>query len=78
MYWWGCWVFDHVAYMRGKATANGRPWPLKGYALYESPHINSAHGSGLITIGNSRIGTLTLDFRDPNKPLRTGRDPGEN
>lgn len=62
---------DHITYIRRKATVNGKPLPLHDYALYESPYMNSAHGSGLITMGNNRIGELTLDFRDSNKPLRT-------
>jgi len=64
---------DRVEYTRGRATVNGQPWPLRNYALYESPYINAALGSGLITIGNDRIGTLTLDFRDPDKPIRKGK-----
>jgi len=28
------------------------------------------HGSGIITIGNEKTGTLTLDFRDSKRPAR--------
>jgi hypothetical protein len=66
---------DSIVYQCGRATVNGKPWPLKDYALYESPYVNSAHGSGLIILGNARIGTLTLDFRDPEKPIRVGEGP---
>jgi len=62
---------DRITYHRGRATVNGRDWPLHGYELYECPYMNSVHGSGLITIGNDRTGTLTLDFRDPAHPRRT-------
>lgn len=61
---------DRITYSHGQATVNGKPWPLHAYALYDSPYVTSVHDSGLITIGNKRIGTLTLDFRDPNTPIR--------
>jgi hypothetical protein len=62
---------DRIVYDHGRATINGKEWPLHGYELYECPFVNSAYASGLITIGNERIGTLVLDFRDPNTPKRT-------
>ena len=69
---------DRVVYQHGRAKVNGKPWQLKGYALYESPLINSAHGSGLIIIGNKQIGTLSLDFRDPEGPVRTENGPSQS
>ena len=62
---------DTIVYDHGKAAVNGRNWPLHGYELYECPYVNSSHGSGVIPIGNKRIGTLVLDFRDSKNPLRT-------
>ncbi len=62
---------DRIVYDHGRATINGKELPLHGYELYECPFVNSAHASGLITIGNERIGTLVLDFRDQNTPKRT-------
>ena len=62
---------DKIIYDHAKATVNEKNWPLHGYELYECPYVNSAHASGVITIGNEQIGTLTLDFRDPDKPMRT-------
>ena len=64
---------DKIIYNHGKATVNGRDWPLHGYELYECPYVNSAHASGLIVIGNERLGTVTLDFRDPVNPVRSIR-----
>ena len=61
---------DTIVYDHGKATVNGKNWPLHGYELYECPYVNSAYASGVITIGNNQIGTLILDFRDPDKPMR--------
>ena len=49
--------------------------PLTGYELYESPYLNSQHDSGLITIGDGAVGRLTLDFRNPAKPIRTVAPP---
>jgi hypothetical protein len=69
---------DHIVYRRGRATVNERPWPLKDYALYESPLVNAAHGSGLITLGNDRIGSLTLDFRNSDQPIRTEKGPQQS
>ena len=68
---------DRIVYDRGKVTVNGRDWPLHGYELYECPYVNSVHGSGIITIGNERIDTLILDFRNPAKPVRTMKYPGK-
>ena len=62
---------DNILYDHGRAQVNGKSWPLHGYGLYECPYLNSAHVSGVITIGNEQIGTLVLDFRDPAKPTRT-------
>lgn len=64
---------ERIAYNHGKGTVNGRPWPLDGYELYDCPFVKSKHGSGLITIGNDALGTVTLDFRDPTNPVRTVR-----
>ena len=61
---------DRIIYDHGKATVNGRNRPLHGYELYECPYVNSVHGSGIITIGNEKTGTLTLDFRDSTRPVR--------
>jgi hypothetical protein len=68
---------DKIIYDRGKATVNGKNWPLHGYELYECPYVNSAHASGVIRIGNERIGSLALDFRDPEKPMRIMKAPRE-
>ncbi len=62
---------DKIIYNHGKATVNGRDWPLHDYELYNCPYVNSAHASGVIVIGNERLGTVTLDFRDPTKPMRS-------
>lgn len=61
---------DKIVYDHGKANINAENWPLNGYDLYESPYINSDHGSGLIEIA---IGNrfLRMDFRDENRPIRT-------
>ena len=64
---------DEIVYDHGKATVNGEPWPLHGYELYECPYVNSALGSGVITIGNNKTGVLVLDFRDSDKPVRTAK-----
>jgi hypothetical protein len=64
---------DKIIYNHGKATVNGKAWPLSDYDLYECPYVNSAHASGVIVIGNERLGTVTLDFRDPDKPVRSIR-----
>jgi hypothetical protein len=61
---------DKIIYDHGRATVNGTNWLLHGYELYECPYVNSAHASGVITIGNKQIGTLIMDFRDPAKPIR--------
>jgi hypothetical protein len=66
---------ERIVYQHGRSTVNGRPWPLKDYALYKSPLMNAAHGSGLITLGNNRIGTVTLDFRDSEEPIRIEKGP---
>lgn len=66
---------DRIVYQHGRARVNERAWPLRDYPLYESPFVNAAHGSGLITLGNKRIGTLTLDFRDPEEPIRIEGGP---
>jgi hypothetical protein len=65
---------DRIVYDHGKATVNGKPWPLEGYELYESPYLNSKLASGVIRIGNGRLGTLTLDFRDRENPIRREED----
>jgi hypothetical protein len=68
---------DRITYDHGRASVNGKPWPLDGYELYESPFINSVHGSGVIQIGNDGIGSVTLDFRDPGNPTRIVRASGD-
>ena len=64
---------DKIIYNQGKATVNGRDWPLQDYELYECPYVNSAYASGVIVIGNERLGTVTLDFSDQAKPVRSIR-----
>ena len=64
---------DRIIYDRGKATVNGMPWPLHGYRLYESPHVNSARGSGVIEIRKGDR-SLRLDFRAKDRPIRVERD----
>jgi len=66
---------ERIVHQHGRSTVNGRPWPLKDYALYKSPLMNVAHGSGLIALGNNRIGTVTLDFRDSEEPIRIEKGP---
>lgn len=63
---------DRIAYDGGKATTNGKDWPLHGYELHESPYINSNRGSGVIEITKGNR-SLNLDFRDKNKPVRIER-----
>lgn len=63
---------DRITYDHGKATVNGKPWPLDGYELYESPFINSAHESGVIQIVKGSR-SLQLDFRDEQNPIRVER-----
>ena len=64
---------DQITYDHGKATANGKPWPLDGYDLYESPYVNSKHGSGVIDIAKGPR-SLRLDFRVTDKPIRIERE----
>ena len=64
---------DSIVYDHGKATVNGKDWPLHGYELYECPYVNSKRASGVITMGNKQIGTLVLDFRDSDNPMRTAK-----
>jgi hypothetical protein len=61
---------DRITYDRGRATVNGKPWPLDGYALYESPYMNAARGSGVIEITKGGR-SLRLDFRAKDKPIRS-------
>ena len=63
---------EEVIYDRGKATVDGRPWPLHGYALYESPWMNAAWGGGVIEMAVEGRG-LRLDFRDAERPIREER-----
>lgn len=52
---------------------NGVDVDWEGYALFDSPYVQSAWNSGLITVTYGAR-TLTLDFRDPEHPLRTEMD----
>jgi hypothetical protein len=63
---------DRIAYDHGQATVNGEPWPLDGYALYESPYAQSEHGSGVIEIVKGRR-SVRLDFREKDNPIRIER-----
>lgn len=64
---------DRIVHDHGKATVNGRPWPLAGYGLYESPFIKSRFDSGVIDIICTGH-TLRLDFRGKTPVLlRFGR-----
>jgi len=60
---------DRIEYNHGTATVNGTPWPLDGYALYESPFVNSKLGSGVIDVSFGKR-SLQLDFRNPQQPVR--------
>jgi hypothetical protein len=60
---------DQILYDKGKVTVNEQSWPLHGYPLYESLYLNSAWGSGVITITKDNR-SLLLDFRDRDKPIR--------
>jgi hypothetical protein len=62
-------VGDRILYEHGKATVNGKDWPLHGYELYESPYVQSDLGSGVIEMTKGKT-SLRLDFRNKNKPIR--------
>ena len=63
---------DVILYDQGKATVNGRSWPIHGYPSYESSHMKAEWGSGVIDMA---IGghALHLDFRNVRKPVRRQR-----
>ena len=63
---------DVILYDKGKATVNGRSWPIHGYPSYESPCMKAEWGSGVIDMA---IGghALHLDFRNVRKPVRRQR-----
>jgi len=65
-------VGDRIQYEHGKATVNGKDWPLHDYKLYESPYIQSDLGSGVIEITQGTK-SLNLDFRNKDKPVRVER-----
>jgi len=53
---------------------NGQVVDWKGYALFDSPYVQSEWDSGLVEIRfNDR--QLTLDFRDPDNPVKTEGGP---
>ncbi|MFC1715503.1 hypothetical protein ACFL6S_17670 [Candidatus Poribacteria bacterium] len=58
-----------------KVTLDGVEQQLAGWPLYDSlvikgDWLNQSNEAGLVTIGDEHIGTLTLDFRDENRPMR--------
>jgi hypothetical protein len=45
-------------------------WPLYNNRVIKSDWLNQSSEAGLLTIGDENMGTLTLDFRDENRPVR--------
>ncbi len=53
---------------------NGQPVDWMDYALFDSPYVESEWDSGLVEVSfNER--RLTLDFRDPDNPIKTESGP---
>lgn len=53
---------------------NGQRVDWQDYPLFASPYVNSEWNRGLIEI-NFNGKSLTLDFRDPNRPVRIEEEP---
>jgi len=62
---------DQIIYDHGEVTVNGKPWPLHGYPLYESPYMDAAWGKGVIDVRIAGY-RLHLDFRNADRPVRRG------
>ncbi len=45
-------------------------WPLYDSRVIKGDWLNQSSEAGLLTIGDEHIGTLTLDFRDEDRPIR--------
>ena len=61
---------DVIRYDNGEAKVNDKALPLKEYPRYNGTYMDSAWDGGQtrITFGGK---SLTLDYRDPEKPTRT-------
>jgi hypothetical protein len=58
-----------ISYNNGEATVNGAVFPVKDYPRYNGTFMDSAWGGGVtrIAFGGKSV---TLDYRDPEKPVR--------
>jgi hypothetical protein len=65
----------HIRLNGERITVDGVQQELTGWPLYESRLINGYWlnqnpDAGLLTIGDEKLGTLVLDFRDETNPIR--------
>lgn len=61
---------DAIGYNNGAATVNGGAFSVKDYPRYQGAYLNSAWQSGVTRI-TFKGKSVTLDYRDPEKPVRT-------
>jgi hypothetical protein len=64
---------DAIRYDNSAATVNGKAFPVKDYPRYAGTYMDSPWNSGVtrITFKNRSV---TLDYRDPDNPVRTQND----